>query len=159
MLHDNYLCLVESNKQQIEKARSKIQAESSETRATSKRVCIRPMHSASVAFSSQEDKNEEIKMFINFFSHASLSLVIFAHAPPSVPSKDCCSSPPKKSQRELLDIYQNFRLISYIISRSYPKFFSEGRPQLSYFLKICRPNLHHVIAIKVLFKLLFDQIF
>ena len=50
-LHDNYLCLVESNKQQIEKVRSKIQAENLETRAMPKRVWIRPMHSASVAFS------------------------------------------------------------------------------------------------------------
>ena len=32
MLHDNYLCLVESNEQQIEKIKSKIQAENSETR-------------------------------------------------------------------------------------------------------------------------------
>ena len=38
MLHDNYLCLVESNKQQIEKVRSKIQVENSETRATSELV-------------------------------------------------------------------------------------------------------------------------
>ena len=51
MLHDNYLCLVESNKQQIKEVRSKIQAENSETKATSKRVWIRPIHSASVAFS------------------------------------------------------------------------------------------------------------
>ena len=50
-LLDNYLCLVESNKQQIEKVRSKIQAENLETRATPKRVWIRPMHSVSVAFS------------------------------------------------------------------------------------------------------------
>ena len=34
MLHDNYLCLVESNKQQIEEVGSKIQAENLETRAT-----------------------------------------------------------------------------------------------------------------------------
>ena len=50
-LHDNYFCLVESNKQQIEEVRSKIQAENWKTRATPKRVWIRPMHSASVAFS------------------------------------------------------------------------------------------------------------
>ena len=51
MLHDNYLCLAELNKQQIEEVKSKIQAENSETRATPKRVWIRPMHSAYVAFS------------------------------------------------------------------------------------------------------------
>ena len=45
---DNYLCLVESNKQRIEEARCKIKAENSETRATPKRVwsgfvlCIAP---------------------------------------------------------------------------------------------------------------------
>ena len=50
-LHDNYLGLVESNKQQIEKVRSKIQAKNLETRATPKQVWIRPMHSALVAFS------------------------------------------------------------------------------------------------------------
>ena len=41
VLHGNYLCLVESNKQQIEEVGSKIQAENSETRAT---PLIRPMH-------------------------------------------------------------------------------------------------------------------
>ena len=47
MLHNNYLCLVESNKQQIEEVRSKIQAEYSETRATPKRFWIRPIRKAS----------------------------------------------------------------------------------------------------------------
>ena len=65
MLHDNYLCLVESNKPQIEKVNNKIQAENSETRATPKRVWIRFMQSASVAFSWQEDKNEEINQSFN----------------------------------------------------------------------------------------------
>ena len=51
MLHEIYLCLVESNKQQIEEVRCKIQAENSETGATPKRIWIRLMHSASVAFS------------------------------------------------------------------------------------------------------------
>ena len=60
MLHGNYLCMDEFNKQQIEEVRSKIRAEKSETRATPKLVLIRPMHSASVAFSEQKDKNEEI---------------------------------------------------------------------------------------------------
>ena len=32
MLQDNYLCLVESNKQQIEEVKSKTQAENSDTR-------------------------------------------------------------------------------------------------------------------------------
>ena len=50
MLRDNYLCLVESSKQQIEEVRSKMEAENWETRATPKRVWIRPMHSASAAF-------------------------------------------------------------------------------------------------------------
>ena len=61
MLHDNYLCLVDFDKQEIEEVTSKVQAESSETKATPKRVWIRPMHSASVAFSWQEDENEKIK--------------------------------------------------------------------------------------------------
>ena len=34
ILHDIYLCLVESNKQQIEEVRSKTQVENSESRAT-----------------------------------------------------------------------------------------------------------------------------
>ena len=43
MLHDNYLRLVESNKQRIEKVRSKTLAENSETTwATPKRVWTRP---------------------------------------------------------------------------------------------------------------------
>ena len=55
-IHDNYPCLVESDKQQINEVRNKTKVENSETKATSKRVRIRPMHSASVAFSRQEDK-------------------------------------------------------------------------------------------------------
>ena len=51
IFHDSYLYLMESNKQQIEEVRSKIQGENSETRATPKQVWISPMHSASVAFS------------------------------------------------------------------------------------------------------------
>ena len=51
MLHDNYLCLVESNKQQIKEVKSEIQAENSETKATPAQVWIRAMHSAFVAFS------------------------------------------------------------------------------------------------------------
>ena len=49
MLHDNYLCWVESNKQQFE-VRSKIQAKNSKTRATRKPgffLC----YSVSIAFS------------------------------------------------------------------------------------------------------------
>ena len=34
MLHDDYLCLMESGKQQIKEVRSKIQPENSETKAT-----------------------------------------------------------------------------------------------------------------------------
>ena len=44
MLHDNYLCLEESGKQQIKEVRSKIQPENVETKATPKRVWIRPTH-------------------------------------------------------------------------------------------------------------------
>ena len=51
MLHDNYLCLVQSHKQQIEEVGSKTHTEHSETKTTSKRVWIRPTHSAFVAFS------------------------------------------------------------------------------------------------------------
>ena len=47
----NLRIMEEFIKQQIEEVRSKIQTEKSETRAASKRVWIRPMHSASVAFS------------------------------------------------------------------------------------------------------------
>ena len=38
MRYDNYLCLVESNKQQIEEIRIKIQVDNSEKRATPARV-------------------------------------------------------------------------------------------------------------------------
>ena len=62
MLHENYLYLVESNNQQMEEIRSKTQAENLKTRATPKRIWNRPMHSASVAFSWQEKRNEEIKI-------------------------------------------------------------------------------------------------
>ena len=51
MLHDNYLCLVESNRPRIKEVRSKTQTENSETKATPQRVWIRPMNSAFVAFS------------------------------------------------------------------------------------------------------------
>ena len=51
MLHDDYLCLVESGKQQIKEVRSKIQPENLEVKATPKRGWIRPTHSASAAFS------------------------------------------------------------------------------------------------------------
>ena len=68
MIHDNYLWLVESNKQQIEEIRSKTHTENSETRAVSKRVWIRPMHSAFVAFSRQEDKNEKNNNNISHFN-------------------------------------------------------------------------------------------
>ena len=60
MLHDNYLCLVESNKQQIREDRNIAQPENSETKTTPKRVWIQPMYIASVSFSRQEGKNEEI---------------------------------------------------------------------------------------------------
>ena len=42
MLHDNYLCLVEFNKQQIKEVRSETQPENSETKTTRERVWIRP---------------------------------------------------------------------------------------------------------------------
>ena len=46
------------------KVRSNTGTENSETKTTRKRVWIRPMLSASVTFSSQEDKNEEINQSI-----------------------------------------------------------------------------------------------
>ena len=47
MLHGNYLCLVESNKQQIREVRSKTQPENWQTNATPKRVwSIGPMYTA-----------------------------------------------------------------------------------------------------------------
>ena len=49
MLHDDYFCVVESGKQQI--SQKKMQPENLKTKATPKRVWIRPTHSASVAFS------------------------------------------------------------------------------------------------------------
>ena len=56
------------------KVRSNTRTENSKLKATRKRVWIRPMHRASVAFSSQEDKNEEIDQSIkiginNIFSY------------------------------------------------------------------------------------------
>ena len=50
---------MESSKQQIEEVRSKTQPEHSETKTTPMRVWIRPTHSTSVAFSWEEDTNEE----------------------------------------------------------------------------------------------------
>ena len=44
----------------LKKSEAKTPAENSETKATPKRVWIRPMNSVFVAFSWQEDKNEEI---------------------------------------------------------------------------------------------------
>ena len=55
---------MEPNKQQlIEDVRSKTPVENSETRATPKRVRIRPVHNASAAFSGQENKNKEINLY------------------------------------------------------------------------------------------------
>ena len=51
MLYDDYLCLVESGKQQIKEVRSKVQAENLETKGNPERVWIRPTHSASAALS------------------------------------------------------------------------------------------------------------
>ena len=51
MLYDNYLCLVESNKQQMKEVRSKTQTENSAAKATPAAVRIRPMYGISVAFS------------------------------------------------------------------------------------------------------------
>ena len=60
MLHDDYSCLVESDKQQIKEVRSKTQPRNFETKATPKRVWIvHPLCGTSIA-SSREDKNEEI---------------------------------------------------------------------------------------------------
>ena len=56
---------MESNKQQLKEVESKIQPENSETKATAKRVWIRPTYSASVAFSWHEDKLEEINQKVN----------------------------------------------------------------------------------------------
>ena len=50
MLHDDYLCLVKSGKQQIKEVRRKIQTENLEAKATPKQVWIRTTHSASAAF-------------------------------------------------------------------------------------------------------------
>ena len=51
MFWDNYLRLVVYNKQQIKEVKSKSRPENSEKKATPKRVWIRPVHSASAAFS------------------------------------------------------------------------------------------------------------
>ena len=64
MLHDNYLCLVKSDKQQIKEVKSESLPENSGTEVTFKRIWIHPMYSASVTFSQEEDKNEEIKSSI-----------------------------------------------------------------------------------------------
>ena len=60
LLYDDFLCLVESNEQQIEEVRSKTQPENSETKKTAKWVWICPTYSPSVFCSHQEDANEEI---------------------------------------------------------------------------------------------------
>ena len=65
MLYDNYLCLVESNKQEIEEVRSKAQLKNSKTRATPKPVWIRPMHRASVVTRDRRIKNDEMKFSIS----------------------------------------------------------------------------------------------
>ena len=52
MFHDDYLCLVKSGKQQNKRSQKKIQPENLETKATPKRVWIRPTHSAFDTFSS-----------------------------------------------------------------------------------------------------------
>ena len=63
MLHDNYFCSVESNKQQSKEIGSKTQAETPETKTSSMRVRIRLMYSAYGASRRlrQKDRNEEIK--------------------------------------------------------------------------------------------------
>ena len=76
MLHGNHLCLVESNKQQIEKVRSKTQAGNLETKATPTRVWIRPMYCASVPFSWQKDKNDEIRMRIQRETKTALKIML-----------------------------------------------------------------------------------
>ena len=58
MLHDNYLCLVKSNKQQFQKVGSKIQPENLEIKATAQRVWIRPTYTASPSLS----RDRKIKM-------------------------------------------------------------------------------------------------
>ena len=50
MFHENYLRLVESDKQQIKEVRSKTQPENSEIKTTPELVWIRVVYSASVAF-------------------------------------------------------------------------------------------------------------
>ena len=59
MLRDDYLCLVESGKQQIKEVRSKFKAENSETKATPKRVWIRPKHIAPPPLS--RDRRKKMK--------------------------------------------------------------------------------------------------
>ena len=70
-----------------------------------------------------------------------LTLVIFVHAPPPVPCKNCCPPPFKKLQMEPLDIYKHlgsfalFRLGYYLFSlavlfhRTCPKISSGRAPQ------------------------------
>ena len=67
MLHDNYLCPVESNQQQTEEVRSKIQAENLETKATPKRVCIRLKHMAPTPL-SRDTRVKMEKSSLHIFS-------------------------------------------------------------------------------------------
>ena len=51
MLHDNYSCWVESNKQQIEEVEATLKQKTRKRfQATSERVWNRPVYSASAAF-------------------------------------------------------------------------------------------------------------
>ena len=73
---------------------------------------------------------------------------------------------PKKSSSggplisaNILAVSRFFDSLAALFQETCPKFPQEGRLKLPHFLKICRPNLHHVTAIKMFFKLLFDEIF
>ena len=78
MFYDDYLCLVESGKQQIKEVRSKVQPENLETKATPERVWIRPTHSASAL---SRDWRIKMKKSINhvllFLSRFLTSLIVF----------------------------------------------------------------------------------
>ena len=71
-------------------------------------------------------------MFLNFFSHAPLTLVIFAHAPHRCRVKTVAPPPQKELQMGPFGIYKHlgsfalFRLISCIISTDVPEISSRG---------------------------------
>ena len=68
MLHNNYICLVESGKQLIKEVGSETQPENSENKATPKRVCIRPIHTPSLSHDRRiKMKNQQKRLGNSYY--------------------------------------------------------------------------------------------